>query len=79
MTSMFKGKRKRTDHAGGTKKKRSENEKAPRTKRYEVVGVIRKKVVFALRWVVQPMAQKTIPNAPSFRPEPIVHATILPD
>jgi hypothetical protein len=46
----IKGKRKRGDGVEETKNRRRESGKVPRTREYEVVGVIRKKVVFALRW-----------------------------
>lgn len=71
------------------KKRKSETgrlrkaDKKQRTRRYEVVGVVRKKVVFALRWV-DPPAFMVVSSGGTradelHRPEPIVTATILPD
>jgi hypothetical protein len=60
------------------RKKVKKSRKKERTRRYEVVGIVRKKVVFALRCVpLQPghLSEK----ADGYRPEPIVTATILPE
>jgi hypothetical protein len=54
-----------------------DSNKKQRTRRYEVVGVVRKKIVFALRYVFR--LRDLGGRALMFRPEPIVTATILPD
>jgi DNA mismatch repair ATPase MutL len=62
-------KRKKAKRASGRKE---------RTRRYEVVGIVRKKVVFALRYVSTRCVMSWI-KADIRRPEPIVTATILPE
>jgi hypothetical protein len=44
-----RSKRKRTDEAMEKSTRRGQTGKIPRTRQYEVIGVIRKKVVFGLR------------------------------
>lgn len=48
-TPVRAGKRKRPNHSRIGRDARPD--KVPRTREYEIVGLIRKKVVFALRWV----------------------------
>ena len=58
------------------RKKAKKSGRKERTRRYEVVGIVRKKVVFALR-CVHDLIRWTV--ADLIRPEPIVTATILPE
>jgi len=58
------------------RKKAKKSGRKERTRRYEVVGIVRKKVVFALR-CVHDLIRWTV--ADLVRPEPIVTATILPE
>lgn len=52
-TPVRAGKRKRPERELARTKRGNRREKVPRTREYEVVGLIRKKVVFALRWVLR--------------------------
>jgi len=58
------------------RKKAKKSGRKERTRRYEVVGIVRKKVVFALRCVHDLIPW---PVTDLIRPEPIVTATILPE
>jgi hypothetical protein len=51
-TTPSRIKRKRVDDGGRTSKRRERTDKVPRTRHYEVIGVVRKKVVFGLRLVM---------------------------
>ena len=72
------GMRVKRDESRAKVKARRKREEKERTRHYEVVGVVRKKVVFALRWVRTIVILLQADGIAS-RPEPIVTATVLPD